>query len=201
MLSTIFEVKIIYSPKLKLNMRYGKCAIVCILILLSTVMFAQESGRLRPRPTALVSAKYKDTYIKITYCQPQRKGREIFGILVPYGEVWRTGANEATEITLTRNVLINGNLLEAGTYSLFTIPDQEKWTIILNKDVGLWGSYNYNPKVDVMRFERPVQSTDGKVFDAFTIQFDQKNSTADILLIWDQTIVSIPIQFIEPKQP
>jgi hypothetical protein len=183
-------------------MHHCKHGVSTLLILLITVAtYSQEHIQPRPSPTSLATAKYKDTYIKITYGQPRRRGREIFGKLVPYGEVWRTGANEATEITLTRNILISGTLLEAGTYSLFTIPGRESWTVIINKDVGLWGSYNYNPKVDVVRFERPVESIDGKVFETFTIQFEQKNSVADLLLQWDKTQIRIPIQFIEPKQP
>ena len=109
----------------------------------------------RPSPLAIVAIRYKDAYIKITYSQPQKKGREIFGKLVPYDQVWRTGANEATELTTTKNIQINGTLLKAGTYSLFTIPQKDSWTIIINSEVGLWGAYNYNSKLDVMRFDVP----------------------------------------------
>jgi hypothetical protein len=160
---------------------------------------AQDALPQRPSPTSIVSVRYKDTYVKITYCQPRKRGRDIFGKLVPYGEVWRTGANEATEITLTKDIFINGTLLVAGTYSLFTIPEKDKWIIILNKDLGLWGAYNYNYKLDVLRFERPTMLTGNEVIEAFTIQFDQHNSVADLLLLWDTTKISIPIQFIEPK--
>src|SRR5690349_22400199 len=111
-------------------------------------LLAQDVPPARPSPTAIVSSRYKDTYVKITYCQPRKRGREIFGKLVPFGEVWRTGANEATEITLTKDLFVKGTLLPAGTYSVFTIPGKEFWTIIFNKDLGLWGSYNYNIKSD-----------------------------------------------------
>lgn len=160
---------------------------------------AQDALPLRPSPTAIASVRYKDTYVKITYCQPRKRGREVFGKLVPFGEVWRTGANEATEITLTKDIFINGTLLLAGTYSLFTIPAQDQWIIILNKDLGQWGAYNYNSKMDVLRFERPIMQSGNEVVEAFTIQFDQRNSVADLLLLWDRTKISIPIQFIEPK--
>lgn len=156
---------------------------------------AQEVLKLRPSPLAITSVRYQDHYIKITYSQPQRNNREIFGQLVPYGKVWRTGANEATEITTTKDILINNHTLVAGTYSLFTIPDKDKWTIIINSDVGLWGAYNYNPQKDVLRFDVPVQSTD-KIYEPFTIIFDHRNEVADLLLLWDKTKVSIPIQFI-----
>jgi hypothetical protein len=172
-------------------------AILCVLSFHS--LLAQEAPPSRPSPTAITAARYKDTYIKITYCQPQKRGREVFGKLVPFGEVWRTGANEATEITLTRDIFINGTLLPAGTYSIFTIPAADKWTIIINKDLGLWGAYNYNIKQDVFRFSVPVVQLGPEVFESFTIQFDQRNSVADLLLLWDKTKISIPIQFIEPK--
>lgn len=173
------------------------------LAILSLVSFhsllAQDVPPSRPSPTAITAARYKDTYVKITYCQPQKRGREVFGKLVPFGEVWRTGANEATEITLTRDLFINGTLLPAGTYSLFTIPALDKWIVIINKDLGLWGAYNYNIKQDVLRFSVPVVQLGPEVFESFTIQFDQRNSVADLLLLWDKTKISIPIQFIEPK--
>jgi hypothetical protein len=105
--------------------------------------FSQETFKSRVSPLALTSARFKDAYVKITYSQPQKRGREIFGKLVPYGEIWRTGANEATEITVTKNIQVNNQLLKAGTYSIFTIPGPDKWTIIFNADIGLWGAYNW----------------------------------------------------------
>jgi len=162
-------------------------------------LLAQDVPPSRPSPTAIVSARYKDTYLKITYCQPRKRGREIFGKLVPFGEVWRTGANEATEITVTKDIFLKGTLLPAGTYSLFTIPGKDNWVIILNKDQGLWGSYNYNIKQDVLRIGVPVEQLSNEAYEAFTIQIDQRNSVADLLLLWDKTKISIPIQFIEPK--
>lgn len=173
--------------------------IIVSLFLSGFSLFAQEPVPPRLSPAAFATLRYKDTYIKITYCQPQKRGREIFGGLVPYGQVWRTGANEATEITLTKDVFINGLMITAGTYSLFTVPNEDKWTIILNKELGLWGSYNYNYKNDLIRFEVPVQA-DTTVTESFTIKFDQRNSVADLLLIWDKTKVSIPFQCIEPRQ-
>lgn len=159
----------------------------------------QDAIKPRPSPLAVVNARYKDTYMKITYSQPHKRGRIIFGNVVPYGEVWRTGANEATEITLTRDILINNQPLKAGTYTLFTIPDKDMWTIIINSDVGLWGSYNYNPKMDVLRFQVPAQVMQGAVYEPFTILIDQKNDKGDIVLLWDSIQVRIPVQFNEPK--
>ncbi|MCS6973916.1 MAG: DUF2911 domain-containing protein [Cyclobacteriaceae bacterium] len=179
-------------------MSNAKWIFVPLFFVCSLLAYAQESVRPRPSPLAIASVRYKDTYVKITYSRPQKRGREIFGKLVPYDEVWRTGANEATEITTTRDLIVNGVLLTAGTYSLFTIPRKEQWTIIVNKDVGLWGAYNYNPKMDILRFDVKAQSVEPPV-ESFTIQFEQKNNTADLILMWDTVKVVIPVQFIEPK--
>jgi hypothetical protein len=172
-------------------------ALALLLTYLDSSVLGQTAVTPRPSPLAIVSARYKEAYLKITYSQPHKKGREVFGKLVPFGKVWRTGANEATELTITKNIQINGSLLQAGTYSIFTIPEKDKWTIIVNSDLGLWGSYNYNESLDVMRFEVPVQEISGDViFEAFTIQLVQRNEVADLLMLWDRTKVSIPLKFI-----
>jgi len=172
-----------------------------VFVSLSFQATAQEAIKNKPSPTSIVAARYKDTYLKITYSQPQKRGRMIFGSLVPFGQVWRTGANEATEITLTKDILINNSPLRAGTYSIFTIPDKESWTIIINSELGLWGSYNYNAKLDVMRFTIPSKTLQGAVYEPFTILIEQKNNVADIVLLWDSIRIQIPIQFLEPKLP
>jgi hypothetical protein len=176
-----------------------KRLIALYLLLFASSAFAQEAIKPRPSPLAVVSCRYKDTYLKITYCQPHKKNREVFGTLVPHGQVWRTGANEATEITLTRDIKVNGLDLKAGTYSLFTIPEKDKWTIIINADVGLWGAYNYNPKTDVLRFEVQSATLAEVVYEPFTILLDQKNDKVDWIMAWDKTRVVIPIQLLEPK--
>ena len=168
-------------------------------LLFSLTAFAQEAVKPRPSPLAIVSARYKDTYLKITYSQPSKRDREVFGQLVPFNQVWRTGANEATEMTITRDMKINGIDLKAGNYSIFTIPEKDKWTILLNSDLGLWGAYNYNTKMDVLKFDVPVVSLTDVVYESFTIIIDQKNDKADLLMAWDTTKVIIPIQFLEPK--
>jgi hypothetical protein len=162
-------------------------------------LFAQDSED-RISPVEIASVSYKDTYVKITYGQPSKKGRIIFGALVPYNEVWNTGANEATEITLTSEVSIMDKKVSAGTYSLFTIPNPNEWTIILNKDVGLWGSYNYNSRQDYQRWNVPVKKMDNKSFERLTIQFDEKNNSADLNICWDDICVTLPILFNEPKK-
>jgi len=101
-----------------------------------------RSGSLERSPLALAATWIDSTYVKIVYGSPRKRGREIFGALVPYSEVWRTGANEATEITTTGDLVFGGHRLPAGTYSLYTIPYPDRWTIIVNRALGQWGAFN-----------------------------------------------------------
>lgn len=152
--------------------------------------------RKSPIAIAKVNHEPSQTYVKIVYGQPYKRDREIFGNVVPYDEVWRTGANEATEITITNDILFAGEEVKAGTYTLFSIPRQsEDWTIILNSKLGQWGAFDYEDEHDVLRVKAPatqVQST----YEAFTIQFEEiTNDSTNIVLRWDQTEVKIPIEF------
>jgi hypothetical protein len=170
--------------------------LACLLLLLVTLpALSQEALTPKPSPLALIKMRYKDAYVRITYSQPHKNNREIFGSLVPYGQVWRTGANDATELTTTKDILIGNKQLKAGTYSLFSIPEKDKWTIIINSDLGLWGSYNYNEKLDILRFEVPVQKIEDVVYEPFTMKFEQKNELADLIILWDNVRVTIPMKF------
>lgn len=162
----------------------------------------------RKSPTAIANIIHtpSNTYIKIVYGQPYKRGRQIFGELVPYGEIWRTGANEATELTTTNDILFAGRELEAGTYSLFSIPrEKEPWVIILNSEPGQWGAFQYNAENDVFRVEVPAINAD-MVMEAFTIRFSGldtnptdipvfKKDSTNIVLAWDKKKVVIPIKF------
>jgi len=174
-----------------------KIAFLCTLAFLFAFSpaISQEALKPLPSPLGLTTMKFEDTYIKITYGRPHKRGREIFGGLIPYGEVWRTGANEATEITITEPIMINGNKLKEGTYSLFSIPGEDSWTIIINKGLGQWGAYRYNQDLDVVQFDVPVEET-AIVYEPFTIEFDSKTEKTNLNLIWDTTKVAIPIEFI-----
>jgi hypothetical protein len=166
------------------------------IFILSTDLFAQEPVQPRPSPLEMVTMKYEDTYVKITYCRPHKKGRAIFGQLVPYGLVWRTGANEATEITITKAIKMGGQKLDAGTYSMFSIPGEEKWTMIINNDLGEWGAFRYNEEHDKLRFEADTEDID-VIYEPFTIEFEQSGmKKTNLLLIWDKTKVIIPIEFL-----
>lgn len=169
----------------------------CLLCNALTAL-SQEPVVPRPSPLAIASIRYNTTYLKVTYSQPHKNNRDVFGKLVPFGKIWRTGANEATEITVTQPVLVNSLPLNPGTYSLFTIPEKEKWTIIINGENGLWGSYNHNEALDILRFEVPAEKVPGDlVYEAFTIKIDHRNEMADLLLLWDKTSVRIPVKLLK----
>jgi hypothetical protein len=148
----------------------------------------------RPSPMAVACHKEETIYLKVTYCQPFRKGRQVFTELAPFGKVWRTGANEATELTVTKDLKIGGKPLKAGTYTVFTIPNPDKWTIILNSELGQWGEYKYDSTKDVLSVEVPTQKNN-EVYEAFTIQFNETKTGADMSLLWDATKVVVPFTF------
>jgi len=133
--------------------------------------------------------------IRVTYSRPMKNGREISGGLLPHGKVWRTGANEAPEVKIYEDITLDGKKVKAGEYSLFTIPDENEWTIILNEDLDYWGAYSYNEKSDVIRVTVPVTELDNAV-EAFTIQFEDKGDGQGVMwLAWDKTGVEVPFQY------
>lgn len=160
----------------------------------STENHTDEIGN-RKSPIAIASVKSNGTYIKVVYGQPYRRGRTIFGELLSWGEVWRTGANEATEITITQPVLMGTEAIPAGTYSLFTIPEADSMTIILNHELGLWGAQNYNPERDYKRIKFPVKELETPV-EALTIEFTEpRESMSTMRLRWGLVQVDVPIRF------
>ncbi|WP_340075026.1 DUF2911 domain-containing protein [Leptobacterium sp. I13] len=135
-----------------------------------------------------------DPDIKVLYGRPQMKGRKIFGGIVPYDRVWRTGANEATEVTFYRDFRLGGTTLKAGTYVLYSIPGENEWTIILNSKLHVWGAYSYDKRHDVASVKVPVK-TDTKPLEAFSITFkDGENLSIYMILGWDTTRIWVPIE-------
>ena len=134
--------------------------------------------------------------ITVDYSRPYKKGRVIFGELVPYGQVWRTGANEATTITFDSAVRVGGIPLPAGTYTLWTIPEADRWTVIFNSKMYSWGvtyggEAQRDPAADVARVEVPVETLSDEV-EQFTIAVDR--SPTALTLSWDKTRVSVPLE-------
>jgi hypothetical protein len=142
---------------------------------------------------------HDDLTIKVFYNRPYKKGREIFGKLVPYGKVWRTGANEATTFETTKDLKIEGKILRKGIYSLWTIPGPDKWTIIFNSEHGQWGinsegEANRSPDRDVLTVEIAALHQE-KEFEQFTIAFNMTGEEAEMVLLWDKTLVAMPFSF------
>ncbi len=146
-------------------------------------------------PACTLKQRVGLTDVEIIYSRPGVKHRTIFGGIVPYGTVWRTGANQATKITFSTPVKLEGNEIPAGTYALFTIPGENEWTIIVNKDAKQWGNFQYNEKDDLVRFKvSPTTLKDAPV-ETFTIEFNNlRDDSATLELVWDKTLVPIRLQ-------
>lgn len=170
-------------------------AMLCLLMASNTA-FSQNFPALDKSPADIASfpKRGSDKTIKVVYSRPQAKDRKVFGGIVKYGKVWRTGANEATEITFSKDVKIGGQEVKAGTYTLFTIPTEDKWTVIINSELNQWGAYQYNKNKDVARAEVASKKSD-ELIEAFSITFDKSSDGATMYLGWENTIVEIPIEF------
>ncbi|MEZ6020217.1 MAG: DUF2911 domain-containing protein [Planctomycetota bacterium] len=146
-----------------------------------------------PSPHATLTQAVGLTQVTLDYSRPGVKGRAIFGELVPYGEVWRTGANGCTTIEFANNAMVAGNEVPAGKYSLFTIPNKGNWTFILNKDTSLWGAGGYDPAKDLMRADVPVTRL-GNLQETMTIDFEGfHNNGANLTVAWENHKISVPI--------
>jgi hypothetical protein len=145
-------------------------------------------------PKQKVMQEFGAGSVEITYCRPSMKGRKIFGSLEKYGEVWRTGANEATNIRFSEQVMIGDQKIDSGTYALFTVPNEKEWTIIINKGANGWGAYDYKKEEDVVRFNvKP--SMVKNALELFTIDFvNIKKDVVEMRIAWENTEVLVPIR-------
>lgn len=152
----------------------------------------------RPSPLTLARVFIGDNYVKVHYSSPRMRDPEtgeprvIFGELVPFGELWRTGANEATEITFSSDVMFGGQHVPGGTYSLFTIPGVDDWTVILNSARGEEGASAYDESNDIARVQARVEHAI-PLHEALTIAFEETSLGADLTLTWEKTQVRVPI--------
>ena len=165
------------------------------LALLASLIMAKAQGALVPQPSSgqTIVQDFGLGKVMLTYSRPNLKGRKIFGILEPYGQVWRTGANSATTINFTDEVTVAGNKIPAGKYALFTIPGKDAWTIILNKTADQWGAYDYKKEDDLVRFS--IKPTILKTpVETFTMQFTNVKAGSMLLnLHWENTAIDIPM--------
>jgi hypothetical protein len=166
-------------------------AVLAVILLIAFQVLKSRTKSSSPEVTQSYSVGAAK--VNLFYCSPSKKGREIFGGLIKYGEVWRTGANEPTTFTTDKNLVIDGKNLPVGKYSWWTIPQQDSWTVIFNKEIPYWGDGTggkaaRNEKTDVLQVVVPVEKlTDSQE----KLSIDAQNNALNI--IWDMTKVSVPI--------
>ncbi len=164
------------------------CAAICV----ATVIASAQLKTPAPSPTQTLKQDFGISSVELIYSRPGVKGRKVFGDLVPYGKVWRTGANGATRLKFTDDVMIGGQALKAGEYAVYSIPNENEWDIIINKGY-LNSGTEYKPEDDVLRFKvKPMKM--GEAMETFTMQFaNVKPTTMELHIMWDKTAVAIPI--------
>ncbi|MGR3811131.1 DUF2911 domain-containing protein [Jiulongibacter sp. NS-SX5] len=167
--------------------------ILIVIAVLAALFFGLKSWTKSHSPAAVVEQTSGDLNVKVKYCQPAVKGRTIFGELVPFNKVWRTGANEATLISFSRDVNFAGADVPMGEYTLWTIPTESDWTVILNSQTGQWGT-SYNESEDFVRVQVPSMQT-AESQELFTINTSLGSEDEVILnLHWANTAVDIPVK-------
>ncbi|HEX7706908.1 MAG TPA: DUF2911 domain-containing protein [Thermoanaerobaculia bacterium] len=164
------------------------------VLLLAATVSAQDSAKKPPlSPPAKAEAKIGNANITIDYSAPSMRGRTIMGELVPYGKVWRTGANAATTLKSDTDLMIGNLHVPAGTYSLFTVPGEKEWVLIVSKQTGQWGSGKYDQAQDLGRVPMTVKATDAPV-ETFKIGVKSKDaSSGSITLAWENVKASVPL--------
>lgn len=178
-------------------MKSLNAVLVASTLFSASVLYAQEAKKLefpQPSPPASVSERVGVTGVSIEYSRPSMRERKIFGGLVPFGQVWRTGANAATKVTFGTDVKLGGTAVPAGSYALFTIPGEAEWTVILSKVVDdQWGSYAYNPKDDQARVKvNPVALAEPLETMTIGLQ-DLHAGKANLVIAWEKTVVAVEI--------
>jgi hypothetical protein len=173
-------------------------SLFAIATLASAQMNMGQDKSKRPSPPAGAECKFSDgKTIKVDYSSPRAKGRKIFGdasekALVPYGEVWRTGANDATTFVTDTNVMVGGKAVPAGSYTIFTVPKANEWWLVISKKTGEWGTDYPGEKEDLVRAPMKVSKTSAPV-ENFTIAFDQSGSKCILRMEWENTRASVEI--------
>lgn len=160
-------------------------------------VFSQDFPPMDISPMDIAMARpnnNKPPVARVIYSRPQKKGRKIFGGLVPYKKVWRTGANEATELRLYKSMYFGEFCIDEGTYTLYTIPEKNHWTIIINQDLYVWGAFSYKKEKDVARIKVPVQKTAAPV-EALSMIFRNDKNGVTLLVGWENTFVEIPFVY------
>jgi len=174
-------------------MRKTVSVVVCLTLLIAAAGLLLAQAEKRASPHEKTSATIGGKNITIEYGRPYKKGRVIFGGLVPWGQVWRTGADEATKLTTEADLMLGKVHVPKGSYSLFTIPGEAEWTLVINKVADQWGAYKYEQKQDLGRTAMKVESSASPV-EQFTISIDAQGERRGVLkMSWDKTTASVPI--------
>lgn len=175
------------------NLAIGVVALGMTCGALSVAQAAQNSGKKLPSPPGTAEVTLKGQEITISYGRPSMRGRKIMGDLVPYDKVWRTGANEATTLTTPVDLDIGGTNVPAGKYTLWTLPSEGTWKLIINKQTGQWGT-EYSEDKDLARVDMQKSQTPQPV-EQFTISWKKNTGdSADLVMEWETTRVSIPVR-------
>lgn len=165
------------------------CAVICI----AAYGVQAQLKTPAPSPTQTIKQDFGLSSVELSYSRPGMKGRKIYGDLVPYGSVWRTGANSATTLTFGDEVMIGGTKVPAGKYGLLTIPDKDNWTVIITKQTDVTSPTAYKQDMDVVRVNvKPTTLPNS--FETFSMQFHNvKPTTLDLNILWDKTLITLPI--------
>jgi hypothetical protein len=174
-------------------------------ILLSTITLfyslestSQEFPRLDASPMDISIARSDDMspLIRVIYSRPQKRNRVIFGDLVPFGKVWRTGANEATELEIYKPLLFGNTLVTPGTYTLYTIPKEQEWVVIINCDTNAWGAFNYDKTMDLARITVNSRSAAATI-ESLSMAFKPNSNGVSLMIGWDDRFIEVP--FVKVK--
>lgn len=178
--------------------------IIYILLFILSMVFstgdlhAQKFPQMDASPMDLAVArpdKNAAPIARVIYSRPQKKGRQVFGELVPYNEVWRTGANEATELTIYTPLKFGNTVLKPGDYTLYSIPAKDKWTIIINSATDTWGAFSYKKEKDIARMDLPVKEVAAPI-EALSMIFRPEKDGTTLLIGWDDVYVEIPFKTV-----
>ena len=166
---------------------------ICVIVLAATQVMAQLETP-QPSPLSTVSQKVGLAEVTVTYSRPSARERIVMGELVPYDQLWRTGANRATKVSFSDEMSVMGQTVPAGDYALFSIPGREEWTLILNKNTDQGGTADYKEEEDALRVQVPSTTTD-QTYETFTISFsDLTETTANMNVAWENTKVTLPME-------
>jgi hypothetical protein len=169
-------------------------AIIATLALAGVALLARQDKSSRPSPPAKAECKLADgKAVMVDYSSPRAKGRKIFGSLVPYGQVWRAGANEATSLVTSSDITIGGKTVPAGKYTIFTVPAEDKWTLVISKKTGEWGTAYPGPDNDLARIDMKVSKTSAPV-ENFTIALAAAGNGCTLKMEWENTRASVDIK-------